>query len=60
MLRRPDDGMPVVLARVEDGRGLVDLRCVPADRDHDVEAAVRAALAETGAPDPDVGTPPLP
>jgi L-seryl-tRNA(Ser) seleniumtransferase len=38
-------GEPPVVARVERGRCLVDLRCVPADRDGDVLAAVRAALA---------------
>lgn len=52
-LRRPgrgDDGddLPVVLARVEDGRGLVDLRCIPPDRDQDLLRAVQAAL-RTGA-----------
>ncbi|WP_404381258.1 L-seryl-tRNA(Sec) selenium transferase [Knoellia locipacati] len=46
-LRTPMEDVPVVLARVEDGRGLVDLRCVPPDRDVDVERAVRAALAAT-------------
>lgn len=45
-LRQPAVDVPVVLARVEDGRGLVDLRCVPADRDGDVEAALRAALGD--------------
>ncbi len=49
-LRRPSEGIPVVLARVEDGRGLVDLRCVPAERDRDVEAALRAALGTTTIP----------
>ena len=44
-LRRPDGAEPVVLARVDDGRGLIDLRCVPADRDADVERAVLAVLA---------------
>ncbi|MDN5718201.1 MAG: L-seryl-tRNA(Sec) selenium transferase [Janibacter sp.] len=50
-LRQPEGDLPVVLARVEGGRGLVDLRCVPADRDADVAAAVRAALghSDTGA-----------
>ena len=43
-LRRPADGLPVVLARVEDGRGLVDLRCVPADHDREVQRALAAAL----------------
>ena len=43
-LRSPPGEEPVVLARVDEGRGLLDLRCVPADRDTDVEAAVRAAL----------------
>lgn len=45
-LRRPSGDVPVVLARVEDGRGLLDLRCVPPDRDADVEAALRAALGD--------------
>lgn len=35
-------GDPAVLARVADGRCLVDLRCVPADADGDVASAVRA------------------
>lgn len=50
-LRQPASDLPVVLARVDRGRGLVDLRCVPADRDADVAAAVRAALghSDTGA-----------
>lgn len=50
-LRQPAPGLPVVLARVDKGRGLVDLRCVPPDRDADVAAAVRAALghSNTGA-----------
>lgn len=47
-LRRPKGSEPVVLARVEDGCGLIDLRCVPADRDADVELAVRAALDDAG------------
>ena len=42
LLRR---GEPGVVARVERGRCLVDLRCVPPDRDGEVEQAVRAALA---------------
>ena len=45
-LRQPVGDTVVVLARVEDGHGLVDLRCVPADRDAEVEAAVRAALEQ--------------
>ncbi len=45
-LRRPRGDVPAVLARVEDGRGLVDLRCVPVERDADVERALRAALEE--------------
>ena len=49
-LRQPPADVPVVLARVEDGRGLVDLRCVPADRDGDVEAALRAALGASTSP----------
>jgi L-seryl-tRNA(Ser) seleniumtransferase len=44
-LRRPSADVPVVLARVEDGRGLVDLRCIPPDRDAEVLRALRAALA---------------
>ena len=51
-LRDVRDGLPVVLGRVDGGRGLVDLRCVPADRDADVETALRVALAEIGAPEP--------
>jgi len=43
-LREPAGDGPVVLARVDEGRGLLDLRCVPADRDVDVEAALRVAL----------------
>ena len=41
----PGDGRPVVLARVEDGRGLVDLRCIPPDRDEDLLRALSAATA---------------
>ena len=37
-------GDPAVIARVERGRCLVDLRCVPAESDADVERAVRAVL----------------
>ena len=52
-LRAPTDNVPVVLARVQDGRGLVDLRCVPPDRDADVERALRDALGATdGSPAP--------
>lgn len=50
-LRRPTDGQPVVLARVEGGRGLVDLRCVPADQDAGVEVALRVALGDKAAGD---------
>jgi len=39
-------GEPGVVARVDRGRCLVDLRCVPPDRDGDVERAVLAALAD--------------
>ena len=38
-------GDPGVVARVERGRCLVDLRCVPAGSDGDIERAVLAALA---------------
>ena len=48
-LRRPTDDVPVVLARVEGGRGLVDLRCVPPERDVDVERALRAAMGGSAA-----------
>jgi len=51
-LRRPGAGVPVVLARVDDGRGLVDLRCVPRERDADVRRALAEALADTGGPTP--------
>ncbi|HET7475234.1 MAG TPA: L-seryl-tRNA(Sec) selenium transferase [Dermatophilaceae bacterium] len=44
-LRRGD---PTVVARVERGRCLVDLRCVPPQSDADVERAVLAALATRG------------
>jgi L-seryl-tRNA(Ser) seleniumtransferase len=37
-------GEPAVIARVADGRLLVDLRSVPARDDDAVAAAVRAAL----------------
>lgn len=58
-LRTPRGEAPVVLARVEDGRGLVDLRCIPADRDADVLHALRVALAGSDpAPDGDDGTGP--
>ncbi|WP_277453428.1 L-seryl-tRNA(Sec) selenium transferase [Janibacter sp. DB-40] len=45
-LRTPPPGTPAVLARVDEGRGLIDLRCIPADHDGDVEAAVRIALRD--------------
>jgi L-seryl-tRNA(Ser) seleniumtransferase len=38
-------GEPGVVARVEKGRCLVDLRCVPQTRDAELATAVRAALA---------------
>lgn len=41
-------GTPAVLSRVHDGACLVDPRCVPEERDADLLAAVRAALAEVG------------
>ncbi|MDQ2758836.1 MAG: L-seryl-tRNA(Sec) selenium transferase, partial [Actinomycetota bacterium] len=40
---------PAVVARVERGRCLVDLRCVPPQDDRDVEDAVRAVLASISA-----------
>lgn len=45
VLRR---GEPGVVARVERGRCLVDLRCVPRESDAEVEAAIRAALDSRG------------
>lgn len=36
-------GSPAVLARIESGRSLVDLRCVPPEQDGVVAAAIRAA-----------------
>ncbi|GAB3875072.1 L-seryl-tRNA(Sec) selenium transferase [Terrabacter terrigena] len=41
-------GDPGVVARIERGRCLVDLRCVPSESDGEVERAVRAALAVGG------------
>jgi L-seryl-tRNA(Ser) seleniumtransferase len=38
-LRRAE---PAVIARVESGRCLVDLRCVPSDSDDDIAAAIRS------------------
>ncbi len=52
VLRDPRDGMPVVLARAEGGRGLVDLRCVPPEEDDEVLTALRAAFAESGVREP--------
>jgi L-seryl-tRNA(Ser) seleniumtransferase len=43
---------PAVVARVEHGRTLVDLRCVPEEQDPAVLAAVRAALA-AATPEPE-------
>lgn len=42
-------GTPAVLARVEKGRCLVDLRCVPSELDEELSAAVRAALGQAPA-----------
>jgi L-seryl-tRNA(Ser) seleniumtransferase len=41
-------GDPAVVARIEGGQCLVDLRCVPSDADGDVEYAVRTALSGQG------------
>jgi L-seryl-tRNA(Ser) seleniumtransferase len=41
-------GEPAVVARVERGRCLVDLRCVPAESDPELELAVRAVLDSRG------------
>lgn len=46
-LRQPAGEHAAVLARVDDDRGLVDLRCIPADRDGDLEAAIRAAIGRS-------------
>ncbi|GAA5160497.1 L-seryl-tRNA(Sec) selenium transferase [Ornithinimicrobium tianjinense] len=43
-LRRPAGRLPVVLARVDDGQGLVDVRCIPPSRDGDLRKALEAAL----------------
>ncbi len=42
-------GAPAVVGRVERGRLLLDLRCVPPDRDVDVISAVRSAATAPGA-----------
>ncbi len=39
-------GSPAVLARVEKGRCLVDLRCVPPELDENLAAAIRAAQGQ--------------
>ncbi|WP_070976234.1 L-seryl-tRNA(Sec) selenium transferase [Corynebacterium sp. MC3] len=36
-------GTPVVLGRVHENELLIDLRCVPPERDHEIAAAIRAA-----------------
>jgi len=36
-------GQPAVLPRVHQGQCLIDLRCIPADEDATVIAAIRAA-----------------
>ena len=41
-------GEPGVVARVERGRCLVDLRCVPVESDADVARAIRAVLDSRG------------
>ena len=44
-LRQPTDpAVSVVLARVDSGRGLVDLRCIPASADETLLASLRHAL----------------
>ncbi|GAB3117935.1 L-seryl-tRNA(Sec) selenium transferase [Janibacter alkaliphilus] len=50
-LRRPEGEGVAVVARVDDGRGLVDLRCVPPASDDDLARALRAALAAPTAAD---------
>lgn len=44
-LRRPSGDVPAVVARVDGGRGLVDLRCIPSEADGDLLRALREALA---------------
>jgi len=41
-------GRPAVIGRIEDGRVLLDLRTVEPERDRELEAAVRSALAGSG------------
>lgn len=48
-------GRPSVIARVESGRCLVDIRCVPAARDDDLRDAVIAAADRLGAHTADDG-----
>jgi L-seryl-tRNA(Ser) seleniumtransferase len=43
-------GDPPVLGRVERGQLLLDLRCVPADRDPAVAAAIRLSMRQRAAP----------
>jgi L-seryl-tRNA(Ser) seleniumtransferase len=38
-------GRPAVVGRIEDGRVLLDLRTIEPERDRELEAAVRSALA---------------
>jgi L-seryl-tRNA(Ser) seleniumtransferase len=39
------EGTPPIVGRVERGRLLLDLRCVPADRDRDVVEAVKRCMS---------------
>jgi len=41
-------GRPPVVGRIEDGRVLLDLRTIEPERDRELEAAVRSALAGSG------------
>jgi len=41
-------GEPAVIGRIQDGRCLLDLRCVPAERDGDLRTAVLAVAATAG------------
>ncbi|WP_374928635.1 L-seryl-tRNA(Sec) selenium transferase [Kytococcus sedentarius] len=51
-LRQPPPGTAVVLARIEGGRGLVDLRCITPEDEPALADAVRIALGTApGAPD---------
>jgi L-seryl-tRNA(Ser) seleniumtransferase len=43
-------GSPAIVARIEDGRVVLDLRTVDPGRDEELEAAIRAVLGAAGPP----------